>query len=56
VAGFDFNGDGVADIIAGQGPGRPPETKIFDVRSTVPLADFNGADPAFLGGIFVGGG
>ncbi len=59
VACADVNGDGLDDIITGNGPGGPPEVKIFagdrtSFFDTTPFADFFGITPtSFLGGIFV---
>jgi hypothetical protein len=55
VATADVTGDGVADVIAGTGPGRPAEVRVFDgatgnqVFSTSPFG-------AFTGGVFVAAG
>jgi hypothetical protein len=55
VSAFDFTGDGVAEVIAGQGKGRSPKTRIFGGRPPALLMEFDGSSPVFLGGIFVGG-
>jgi hypothetical protein len=56
VAACDFNGDGFADVVAGPGPGLALKDRVFDGRSSVRLTEFNGMDPSFLGGVWVGGG
>jgi hypothetical protein len=56
VAAVDVNGDGKADIVVGQGPGRPPELRVFDAVTLAVVDDFFAYDQAFLGGIFTGAG
>ena len=55
VAGADVDGDGVAEIITGAGPGGSPHVRAFTVRSGNPteVASFFAYDPAFRGGVFV---
>jgi hypothetical protein len=56
VAVGDVDGDGVADIITGAGPGAPGgHVKVFDGRTFATKASFLPFDPAFLGGVYVGG-
>jgi hypothetical protein len=55
VAAVDINGDGKADIVTGAGPGQLPEVKVLDAVSLAVLDDFFAYDPAFRGGVFVGG-
>jgi hypothetical protein len=55
VAACDFNGDGFADVVTGPGPGLALKDRVFDGRSSVRLTEFNGIDPSFLGGVWVGG-
>jgi hypothetical protein len=48
TASADVNGDGIADLIVGCGPGRVAEVRVFDgtngslIRSIQPFADFTG--------------
>jgi hypothetical protein len=53
----DVNGDGVADIITGAGPGGGPLVRVFSlVGGLTELASFYAYDPGFTKGIFVAGG
>jgi hypothetical protein len=52
VAG-DFNGDGIADIIAGAGPGGGPNVTVFNGPDGGLLASFLAFDPGFTGGLYV---
>jgi hypothetical protein len=56
VALGDVNGDGVADIVAGAGPGGAPQVRVFDGVSGAGLADFPAFNPSFTGGVFVAAG
>jgi hypothetical protein len=56
VAAGDINGDGVADIITGTGPGAGPHVKVFDGRTGAEIRSFFAYDPAFTGGVFVAAG
>ena len=53
VATGDFNGDGIADTIAGAGFGGGPAIAILDSQTGVILESFFAFDPAFTGGVFV---
>ncbi len=59
VAPADLNGDGKADIITGAGPGGGPHVQVFDgatgANLASPVGSFFAYDPAFMGGVFVGG-
>jgi hypothetical protein len=55
VAAADVNGDGVADIITGAGPGGGPHVKVFDGKTGALLDSYFAFDPGFTGGIFVAG-
>lgn len=52
----DVNGDGVADIIAGAGPGGGPHVRVFNGVDLSQLASFFAYDPAFPGGVNVAAG
>jgi hypothetical protein len=58
VALADINGDGIADIITGTGPGGGPHVRVFDGPTSQQLTgligSFYGYDPNFAGGVFVG--
>ena len=52
----DVNGDGVADIIAGAGPGGGPHVRVFSGTDLSELASFFAFDTAFRGGVRVAAG
>ena len=52
----DVNGDGVADVIAGAGPGGGPHVRVFSGTDLTELANFYAFDPAFGGGVRVAAG
>jgi hypothetical protein len=56
VAVADVNGDGVADIITGAGPGGGPHVKVFDGVTGQVIDSFYAYSPTFSGGVFVAGG
>jgi hypothetical protein len=51
----DVSGDGLADIVTVPGPGGGPYTKVWSGVGSLIVDRFFAYDPAFLGGIFVGG-
>jgi hypothetical protein len=53
VASEDFNGDGVADVAAGAGPGATPVVRIFDGATGLTLESFTVYEPEFTGGVSV---
>jgi len=56
VAAADVDGDGYADVIAGSGPGRSGEVKVFSGRDGAVLRDVVVFAPAFTGGVRVAAG
>ena len=56
VAAGDVDGDGVAEIITGAGPGGGPHVKVFSSAGPTELSSFFAYDPGFTGGIFVAAG
>ena len=55
VAAGDVNGDGLADIITGAGPGAGPHVKVFNSTDLNVLHSFFAFEPNFTGGVFVAG-
>jgi hypothetical protein len=53
VAVGDYGGDGVADLIAGAGPGGGPHVRVFDGKTHAVRAEFMAFDAAFTGGVSV---
>ena len=53
VRAGDLNGDGIADIVVGTGPGAGPHIKIFDGKNQSEIASFFAGDPAVTGGVLV---
>jgi hypothetical protein len=56
VASADVNGDGVADLIAGTGPGGPTRVVVVDGRTGTTLFSTAPFEAAFTGGVFVAAG
>jgi hypothetical protein len=54
VAAGDVDGDGLADIITGAGPGGGPHLRIWSGATSTEIGGFFAFDPAFMGGISVG--
>jgi hypothetical protein len=53
VASGDINGDGIADLIAGAGPGGAPRVAIFNGIDGSLIRDFFGYEDTFRGGVNV---
>ncbi len=53
TATADFNGDGVADVVAATGPGSPTRVRIFDGKTQSELFAFDPFEAQFVGGVFV---
>jgi subtilisin-like proprotein convertase family protein len=51
----DVNGDGLAEVVTGAGPGGGPHVQALDGQTLSSLDSFFAFDPAFAGGVFVGG-
>jgi len=58
VAAADVNGDGLAEIVTGPGPGVGPQVNVFTVQGSAAsaLIAFFAYDPAFIGGVNVASG
>ena len=56
VAAADFNGDGVADLVVGTGPGGPSHVVILDGTDRHVLFTLDPFEAAFTGGVYVAAG
>ena len=57
VAAGDVDGDGLAEIVTGAGPGGGPHVRVFSLSGGVTArASFLAYDPGFAGGVFVASG
>jgi hypothetical protein len=56
VALADLTGDGTPDVVAGTGPGRTAEVRVFDGASGAEVARAEPFGPGFDGGVFVAAG
>ena len=57
MAAGDVNGDGMADIVAGAGPGGGPQVTVFNgVNRADAAAAFTPSASGFTGGVFVAAG
>jgi hypothetical protein len=54
VAVNDGNGDGVADILTGAGPGGGPHVKVFSFPVLDLLFSFYSGEATNTGGVYVG--
>ena len=53
VTSADFNNDGIADMVAGTGPGGASAVKIVDGKTRAELFNVNPFEAAFVGGVYV---
>jgi hypothetical protein len=53
VGAGDVNGDGLADIVTGAGPGAGPHVKVFDGATGAEVRSFFAFDAGFHGGVSV---
>ena len=53
VASGDFNGDGVTDLVVGNGPGIASQVLVLDGKTGATLFSVNPFEASFLGGVFV---
>ena len=56
VAAGDVDGDGLADIVTGTGPGAGPHVKAFSGATGAEIRSFFAYAPTFTGGVFVAAG
>ncbi len=56
TAAADFNGDGVADLIVGTGPGRATRVVVLDGKTQAELFAIDPFEASFTGGVFVAAG
>lgn len=50
VAATDLDGDGVAELVTGAGPGGPPTARVWDARAGRMLSEFLAFDPSLTKG------
>lgn len=53
IAAGDVDGDGLAEIITGAGPGGGPHVRVFEANGKI-IGSFYGYDASFTGGVNVG--
>jgi hypothetical protein len=53
VAAGDVNGDGIAEIVTGAGPGAGPHVQTFDGVTGAMIGSFLSGAPGFTGGVYV---
>lgn len=55
VTATDWNGDGIDDIVTGNGLGNVPRVRVFNTLDQTEFTDFLAFSANFLGGVSVGG-
>ena len=53
VAAVDWDGDGLDDIVTGNGPGNAPRVRVFNTRTQLEITSILAYSPTFLGGVNV---
>ena len=56
TAAGDFNGDGVADLVVGTGPGRATQVIVLDGKTQAQLFSVDPFEASFTGGVYVAAG
>ena len=56
TAAADFNGDGIADLVVGTGPGGPSHVAILDGKDQHVLFSLDPFEASFTGGVYVAAG
>lgn len=56
TAAADFNGDGVADVVVGTGPGMATRVRVLNGVTQAELFTIDPFEPTFTGGVFVAAG
>ncbi|MFM7095780.1 MAG: Ig-like domain-containing protein, partial [Gemmataceae bacterium] len=56
VAAYDYNKDGISEIVTGAGPGGSPHVKVFDGSSLQIVKEFMAYALTFRGGVYVAAG
>ncbi len=56
TASADFNGDGVADLVVGTGPGGATRVRVLDGKTQAELFAFDPFEASFTGGVYVAAG
>ena len=56
TAAADFNGDGIADLVVGTGPGGPSHVQILDGKDGHVLFSLDPFEASFTGGVYVAAG
>ena len=56
TASADFNGDGIADLVVGTGPGGPTHVRVLDGKTQAELFALDPFEAGFTGGVYVAAG